>query len=542
MKPHNFVKYHPQIDQITGSQQGTLILSALEYWFIKKPDGFYKFMEPCAHRLYKKGDSWLEEVGLVRKRFARAFEEFGIKYPSRSAFENAEDKFEGKLYASYYDRYSNRTFFVRNHDLANETLKPYFKAKKVDDQKGEGSSNKSADSLPHKPLSNGHNGRSYKDTKSTSENLSKDKSHAEEIIKKMIEIWTALVEEGRDQIELTSKRIAYLKQAFRDKFDSCLEKWNKYCQEIASRRFLMGEKTPWRASLDWALKFANIQKVFDGHYGTADRTPKTILPSYSNLEDQIYSSNEVQEIKDFRVLCLKTVGNAKYISYFNNMMIEFPSELQGEGGIILMAPHKFAADDLERNCYSYLRLILQNIEEKTSHITILSPGEERGRLVERERGGGVPQKLLTSSTVESPMMAELPAVEVVSEEKTQLEISLETKALRAQLKKNIPPKLFPGWLAEIKVQGITGEGVLILTFDDHFKTTWCKRRFSQQILQSARELWGGDYVLEIQEELVDSLDNSDENACGLDKTSMFYKAIQSLRDMNVATNGDLVYG
>jgi hypothetical protein len=46
MKPHNFVKYHPQIDQITGSQQGTLILSALEYWFIKKPDGFYKFMEP----------------------------------------------------------------------------------------------------------------------------------------------------------------------------------------------------------------------------------------------------------------------------------------------------------------------------------------------------------------------------------------------------------------------------------------------------------------------------------------------------------------
>lgn len=516
MKQYNFVKYHPQIDQITGSQQGTLILSALEYWFIKKPDGFYKFMEPCSHRLYKKGDSWLEEVGLVRKRFARAFEEFGIKYPSRSAFENAEDKFEGKLYASYYDRYTNRTFFVRNHDLAKETLNPYFKAKKVDDHKGDGTSNKSTDSLPHKPLSTGHNGRSYKDTKSTTRNLSNDKSHAEEIVKKMIEVWTALVEEGRDKIELSSKRIAYLKQAFRDKFDSCLEKWKKYCLEIASRRFLMGEKTSWRVSLDWALKFTNIQKIFDGHYGTADRTPKATLPSLTNLEEEISQTSEAQEIKDFRVLCLKTVGNAKYISYFKNLIIEFPRKLQGEGGITLMAPHKFAADDLERNCYSYLRLILQDLGEKSSHITILAPGEERGRLVERERGGGASQKLLSTSIDEPFMIEEFSAVEAVPEEKTPQEDSLETKALRAQLKKNIPPKLFPEWLLGIKVEGITGKGVLILTFKDHFKATWCKRRFSQQILHSAREIWGEDYVLEIHGEGSDSGDDSSEHACKID--------------------------
>ena len=203
MKQHNFVKYHPGIDRITGSQQGTLILSSLEFWFIKKPDGFYKFIEPCSHRLYKKGDSWLEEVGLSRKRFARAFEEFGIKYHSRSAFEEAEDRFEGKLYASYYDRHTNQMFFIRNHDLANETLKPYFKVKKADIQKEQYSSEKSSVSLSEKPFRNGHCVSSYKEAKNTSNNLSKDKSHADnenEIVKKMIELWTAIVGEGRGKL------------------------------------------------------------------------------------------------------------------------------------------------------------------------------------------------------------------------------------------------------------------------------------------------------------------------------------------------------
>lgn len=386
-----FIKHDQRIRQIFGCDRATLVFDRLEFYSKKQPEGFYKFIEPNSHKLYKDGESWTELLGCHRTSFWRAFKLIGKKHTSLWAFEKAEDKFEGKLYASYYDRLTNRMFFIRNHKVVDEffTKIQHTSLSVVKSQEAKEVSQSYPNSFSmNNSVRTEQDARSYIEAKKTSFDLSKDKSHAEEIVKKMIEIWTAIVEEGRGQIELTSKRIAYLKQAFRDKFDSCLGKWKKYCQEIASSRFLMGEKTSWRASLDWALKFTNIEKVFDGHYGTADRTPKTILPSQTTLEDEIYNSTEAQETKDFRALCLKTVGTAKYISYFKNLTIEFQEVLDGNGGIVLIAPHKFAADDLERNCYSYLRLILQEFGNKSNNITILAPGETRGRLVGKDRGGG----------------------------------------------------------------------------------------------------------------------------------------------------------
>ena len=65
-----------------------------------------------------------------------------------------------------------------------------------------------------------------------------------------------------------------MKQAFKDKFGSCLEKWEKYCKDIASSKFLMGEIKSFRATLDWALKFDIIQKILEGNYGIGDRARK----------------------------------------------------------------------------------------------------------------------------------------------------------------------------------------------------------------------------------------------------------------------------
>ena len=199
-------------------------------------------MEPCSHRLYKKGDSWEEELGCKRRCFARAFKKIGIKYRSRMEFDAAPDKFQGKMYASYYDRYTNRTFFIRNHALADEFLKD-FSTIKAQSPKKEAVASKSAVSIPDLPLSTGQYGLSYIETKNTTNDLSKDNSHAgDEIIKKMIDIWTAIVQEGRVQIELT-KLIAFSRKHLTSSIIA--SKWKEYCISIAAANF-DGRKTSFK--------------------------------------------------------------------------------------------------------------------------------------------------------------------------------------------------------------------------------------------------------------------------------------------------------
>lgn len=76
------ILYRPQFNSFTGSPLATLLLSQLAYWWDKsgaKP--FYKFKEPCNHKMYKRGDSWCEELGFTRRLFdsaLRFLEEAGI--------------------------------------------------------------------------------------------------------------------------------------------------------------------------------------------------------------------------------------------------------------------------------------------------------------------------------------------------------------------------------------------------------------------------------------------------------------------------------
>jgi hypothetical protein len=495
MKQPYFAKFDPHINKVIGCPRTTIILGTLEYWFSKKVDGFYKFIEPCAHRLYKEGDSWAEHLGCNRKSFSKSFNKIGVRYTSRTAFLKADDKFQGKMYASYYDRYTNRTFFIRNHDAANEFLNGIHPTKTIA-PKNVGEEASTLDLLnPIKPVSNGKFSRSYIETKNTSKNLSKDKSHAEEIIKKMIEIWTALVEESRDQVKLSRTTVPFLKKAFTDKFDSCLDKWKKYCNDIASSRFLMGEKNSFKAKLDWALMFKNIEKVLDGQYGIGDRAPKAILISQDELQEEIITSEETQEIKDFRILCLKTVGNANYISNFKKLRVEF----REEGEVFLIAPHKFGADFLEQNCYSYLRLILQGLEKNLTRISILAPGETKGRIIERKREWDATPSLSPISMVEHSKAEEFFMEEIVLGDESLPEISVETRILREKLCNAIPPQQFPSWLANIEVEGINEDGMIIVSLEEQHVVDYCKVHFRQQILLCASELWQNVKYLIIQE-------------------------------------------
>jgi hypothetical protein len=118
----NTIPYVKELHSIAGGVLGCLVMQQLDYWFEGHPEGFYKFLEPSDHPACKDGDSWTEELGMSRHEFRTAFDKIGIRYKSKSDFDQAADKFQGKFYCSYVDRRSNLTYYFRNHDLVDAAL------------------------------------------------------------------------------------------------------------------------------------------------------------------------------------------------------------------------------------------------------------------------------------------------------------------------------------------------------------------------------------------------------------------------------------
>jgi len=92
------------------------MMSQLEFWFMRTGGKcFYKFLEPCDHGYYTVGDSWQEELMMSSSELRTAFKHIGIAYKSKRAFmEHERDIFQGKMYASYYDRIRKVTYYFRN--------------------------------------------------------------------------------------------------------------------------------------------------------------------------------------------------------------------------------------------------------------------------------------------------------------------------------------------------------------------------------------------------------------------------------------------
>lgn len=122
----NNVPYIKELRQLSGSVTASILMQQLDYWFEKKPGGFYKFLEPCENNeLYKTGDSWTEELGFSKAEFKTAFEKIGVAYKSKNEFKKAMEKgdpFQGKFYCCYVDKMKYITVYYRNHDLLDLEL------------------------------------------------------------------------------------------------------------------------------------------------------------------------------------------------------------------------------------------------------------------------------------------------------------------------------------------------------------------------------------------------------------------------------------
>lgn len=120
----NFIAYRPELNKIFGSFKSNLLASQLEYWFVRKPDGFYKFLSSCEHPLYRTNDDWCHELGFSKSEFRSAFDQIGKRYKSKTLFikaiEAGDDIFDGKFYVSFIDVRKGLTYYLRNNELVNK--------------------------------------------------------------------------------------------------------------------------------------------------------------------------------------------------------------------------------------------------------------------------------------------------------------------------------------------------------------------------------------------------------------------------------------
>lgn len=124
---NNSIPYVKELRPIAQSAVGCLVMQQLDFRFAAHPDGFYKFLSPCSAPRYRKGDSWTEEIGISVDEFRTAFDKIGIRYKSKTAYDQAENKFINEkgielLYCSYTDKVQGLTYYFRNHEVVDAAL------------------------------------------------------------------------------------------------------------------------------------------------------------------------------------------------------------------------------------------------------------------------------------------------------------------------------------------------------------------------------------------------------------------------------------
>lgn len=145
------IPYVKELLPIAHSIPGCLLMQQLDFFFERKQNGFYKFMESCPHALYRPGDSWVEELGISAVEFRTTFDRFGIRYKSKSEFDATPDKFQGKFYCSYHDKRAQLTWYFRNHELLDAALDKLLMTEKTPESPPNGGGN--GDFRPNFPVS-----------------------------------------------------------------------------------------------------------------------------------------------------------------------------------------------------------------------------------------------------------------------------------------------------------------------------------------------------------------------------------------------------
>jgi hypothetical protein len=86
------------------------------------------FNEPHPEKSdYEVGFSLVEIPGVKASKFKSYVDQIVTRYKSYKEFSDAEDKFKGKYYCSYYDMSREQWYYIRNNELVEESFRSIFK-------------------------------------------------------------------------------------------------------------------------------------------------------------------------------------------------------------------------------------------------------------------------------------------------------------------------------------------------------------------------------------------------------------------------------
>ena len=381
-----FIKYTPELKRFFGSSESVLIFQKSEYWSSKYPNGFWKFHEPCTrHTQYRKGDSWSEELGFSRRVFLRAFSVFGVHYKSKSAYLKEVDPFQGKMYVSYYDRKTNRTYFLRNHSFVEKFLKSFWEGtKKLTKLIKEKVQNcRSRNDQDGRSFTCANNISLQRSTSSQElaepeflkpQSLPPEPEGIEEqdknikVAQEMLEIWNKIT---GNRHPLRSDLKISLPQALRDSFEGSLELWTDFCLSVASSKFLMGEapNSKFKAHLAWLIKPQTVQAIREKYYSLGDREVAH-FPRSSKPEPQ-FSRCDIQGSDHWKEICehlSHRLGYATFRSWFRD--VKFLREETTKP--ILHCPTRFIGNWIQSRYQSDLEGIVRQLLPHTTHLEIRS--------------------------------------------------------------------------------------------------------------------------------------------------------------------------
>lgn len=305
------------------SNKVSRVFGQLHYWSTKMPNGFYKFKEACKHPLYKKDQSWSESLNMTPRMFNPVFNMLVNHHKSKNDYRNSIDKFGGKMFCSYTERNTNKTYYFMDKEavdnflfsLTGDLAPSPSRSKEIDTYQETTKSMPSCgprnqqDVVPlacaHQTAINTQTITSL-DVDAPSKVMDAQREEEKLSSQKMVELWNSHTQDKVVWYSSTSSRLC---KVLKDFFGGCLESFRRYCAAIGNTKFLMGKapNSTFKAFFYWAIKPEVIKSIFQGAYGVGkiffgtESEENKLLNEYNsigyeilNVENKIkYSKQEI---------------------------------------------------------------------------------------------------------------------------------------------------------------------------------------------------------------------------------------------------------
>ncbi len=247
-----------------------------------------------------------------------------------------------------------------------------------------------------------HNIEKKLHTEIISENSSSLSSSLSDFEKKIaIEMKNIWIEEiGEIDVSyLTESLMSNMVMAYKSLFKNSFENWRAYCRQVASSKFLMGEKenTNFKAKLSWAIQPSTYHKIEAGEYTLGDRN---ILPSSIPKKEEMDYVQEFINLgkhplwTEVSLLLIERVGGYTY-----QWLKEIDLNTFNENIVELQVANKFTRDWVIKNLYAPIKEALESsLKHPIQHLIIQTKDELKfgTPLVSKEEEGEVHNISLSS--------------------------------------------------------------------------------------------------------------------------------------------------